>query len=76
MLRALIAIRNSSPFLRNVSRFSANILPWSGCAMSQYTESTLETRLRYLLGNRASSKIGTVLILFFDTLLTRSLKVL
>ncbi len=74
MLRALIAIRNSLGSLRNVSRFSANILPWSGCAMSQYTESTSETRLRYRLGNRASSKIGTVLGLLLDTLLTRSLK--
>jgi len=74
MLRALIAMRNSLPGSRNVSRFSANILAWSGCAMSQYTESTSETRVRYLLGKRASSKIGTVLILFLDTLFTRSLK--
>jgi len=74
MLRALIAMRNSLPGSRNVSRFSANILAWSGCAMSQYTESTSETRVRYRLGKRASSKIGTVLILFLDTLLTRSLK--
>src|SRR5438094_9596923 len=70
MLRALIAMRNSLPGSRHVSRFSANILAWSGCAMSQYTESTSVTRVRYLLGKRASSKMGTVLILFLDAVLT------